>query len=83
MAGNVGLRVANVIFRFLQLCSAVIVVGVIGWAMHRVNVAGGPDNGRFIYAEVVGTLSIVASLALFPPLEYVFGAWPADLGLLV
>lgn len=51
--------------------------------MHRVNVAGGPDNGRFIYAEVVGTLSIVASLALFPPLEYVFGAWPADLVLLV
>lgn len=83
MAENPGSRIANVILRFLQLCSAAIVVGTIGWAMHRINDVNDPGNGGFVYAEVVGSMNIVVSLVLFPPLESMFRTRSADLVLLV
>jgi hypothetical protein len=79
MTERIGFRIANVILRLLQLCSAVIVVGIIGWALRRVHIANGSTNGRLVYAEVVAALSIVVSLLLIPPMEYVYKAWPLDL----
>ena len=73
-----GPRVANVILRLLQLASAAIVVGIVGWALHSIRIGDGPVSGRLIYAEVVGALTIVVALALLPPLKYVFMAWPLD-----
>lgn len=79
MDDHFGLRIANVILRFFELCSAAIVVGIVGWAMHRVSDGNGHINNRLIYAQVVAALSTVASLVLMPPLQYVFMAWPVDL----
>lgn len=46
--------------------------------MHVVHDGGGHFSPRLTYAVVVGALSIVAAVALFPPLKYVFMAWPVD-----
>jgi hypothetical protein len=79
MSKDTGFHTANAVLRFLEFCSAAVVVGIIGWAMHRVDSANGPPNGRLIYAEVVAALTIIVSLVLLPPHEYVFKAWPLDL----
>lgn len=79
MGGNTGHRIANVVLRFLELCSAVIVVGIVGWAMHRIHNAGGHINGRLIYVEAIAAMSITLSLLLILPMDYVFKAWPLDL----
>lgn len=79
MGEHTGRRVVNVLLRFFQLCSAVIVVGIIGWALHRIHDGNGSANGRLVYTEVVAALSIVASIVLMPPLRYVFKAWFVDL----
>lgn len=79
MGEHTGSKIANVFLRFFQLVSAAVVVGIVGWELHRINQGNGSHNGRLIYAEVVAALSIVASLVLMPPLRYVFFGWPADL----
>lgn len=79
MGEHTGRRVVNVLLRFFELCSAVIVVGIIGWALHRIHDGNGSANGRLVYTEVVAALSIVASIVLMPPLRYVFKAWFVDL----
>jgi hypothetical protein len=79
MGKDTGFHAANVVLRSFELCSAAVVVGVIGWAMHRIDDANAPINGRLIYAEVVATLTIIVSLVLIPPREYIFKAWPLDL----
>jgi hypothetical protein len=83
MSKDTGFHTANAVLRFFEFCSAAVVVGIIGWAMHRVDSANGPPNGRLIYAEVVAALTIIVSLVLLPPHEYVFKAWPLDLVLWV
>jgi hypothetical protein len=78
MYQHTGFRIANVILRISELCSSIIVVGIIGWALDRIHDGDGPYNERLVYAEVVAALSIAISLALMPPLKYVFMAWPLD-----
>lgn len=45
MGNNTGFRVANVVLRFFELCSAPIVVGIIGWALHRGTIYTGAGTG--------------------------------------
>jgi len=79
MNEHTGSRVANVVFRFFQLCSAAIVAGIIGWGLHRIDRGNGPSNGRLVYAEVVAALTLAISLVLLVPFKFVFKAWPVDL----
>lgn len=76
---HTGSRVANVILRFLELGSAAIVAGIIGWGLHRIDGGNGVSNGRLVYAEVVAALSVVASIVLLIPFKFVFKAWPVDI----
>lgn len=76
---HTGSRVANVILRFLELGSAAIVAGIIGWGLHRIDGGNGPSNGRLVYAEVVAALSMAASIILLIPFKFVFKAWPVDI----
>ncbi|KAM0705457.1 hypothetical protein Q7P35_006816 [Cladosporium inversicolor] len=78
MAKDTALKITNVLLRFLRLCSACIVVGTVGWAIHRIHDSNGSVSGRLIYAEVVAAISIVVSLLLVPPMDYVFMMWPLD-----
>jgi hypothetical protein len=78
MYQHTGFRVANVVLRISEFCSSIIVVGIIGWALASIHDGDGSYNERLVYAEVVAALSIVLSLALMPPLKYVFMAWPLD-----
>lgn len=79
MSEQRGPRIVNVILRFFQFASAAIIVGIVGWALHSIRAGNGSSNGRLIYVEIVGGLTIVLSLLLGPPLAYVFKAWPMDL----
>lgn len=79
MGEHMGSRVANVIFRFFQLSSAAIVAGIVGWALHRIDTGNGSSNGKLIYVELVAAMSIVVSIVLIVPFEYVFKAWPLDI----
>lgn len=79
MGEHTGSKVANVILRFFELCSAAIVTGIIGWSLHRIDSGNGPTNGRLVYAEVVAVMSLVASIILLIPFGFVFKAWPLDL----
>jgi hypothetical protein len=74
MYQHTGFRVANVVLRISEFCSSIIVVGIIGWALASIHDGDGSYNERLVYAA----LSIVLSLALMPPLKYVFMAWPLD-----
>jgi hypothetical protein len=78
MYQHAGFRIANVVLRISEFCSAVIVVGIVSWALNRIHDGNGPYNERLVYAEVVAALSIVISLVLMPPMKYVFMAWPLD-----
>lgn len=79
MGEHTGSRVANAILRFFQLGSAAIVVGILSWALHRIDTGNGSSNGKLIYVEVVAAMSIVASIVLMIPLKFVFKVWPLDI----
>ena len=79
MYQHAGFRIANVVLRISELCSSAIIVGIIGWALHRIHDGDGIYSERLIYVAVVAALSIAISLALMPPMTYVFMAWPLDL----
>ncbi|KAM0716201.1 hypothetical protein Q7P37_007646 [Cladosporium fusiforme] len=83
MGEHTGSRVANIILRFLELGSAAIVTGIVGWVLHRIDIGNGPSDGRLIYTEVVAVLGLVVSIVLLIPFKFVFKAWPVDLILFV
>lgn len=72
-------KVASVVLRFGELISASIVVGILGYFLRRVDLAGKSANGRIVYAVVTAALGIVCSLCLMPPLRYSFWAFPLDI----
>ncbi|USP73629.1 hypothetical protein yc1106_00903 [Curvularia clavata] len=72
-------KVLSVLLRLSELCSAVIVVALLGRFFFYLSI--GPDtstNGRLIYAEVIACLEIFASIILIVPAKYSFYAWPVD-----
>ena len=72
-------KVLSVLLRLSELCSAVIVVALLGRFFYYLHI--GPDtstNGRLIYAEVISCLEIFASIILIIPAKYSFYAWPID-----
>lgn len=74
-----GSKIASVIFRVGALCSAVIVVALLGRFFYLLNLTDASANGRLIYAEVISVLEIVFSILLIIPAKYSFYAFPLDI----
>jgi hypothetical protein len=79
MGEHTGSRVANVVLRFFQLSCAAIILGIVGWALHRIDTGNGPDNSRLIYVEVLAAMSLALSIILLIPFKFVFKTWPLDI----
>jgi hypothetical protein len=73
-----GSKIASVIFRGGALCSAIIVVSLLGRFFYLLNLANSSANGRLIYAEVISVLEIIFSILLIIPAKYSFYAFPID-----
>lgn len=74
-----GSKVACVILRIGELCSAVIVVALLGRFFYYEHLGNAPTNGRLVYAQVISALEIVASIFLMIPAAYSFYAFPLDI----
>lgn len=74
-----GSRVVSVLFRIGELCSAVIVVGLLGRFFYLAHLGNASTNGRLVYAEVISALEIVFSIILIIPAKYSFYAFPIDI----
>ena len=74
-----GSKVFSVILRLGELCSSTIVVALLGRYFYLMHL--GPDgsvHSRLIYAEVISTLEIIASIIFLPPFKHSVYAWPLD-----
>jgi len=69
----------SVVLRCTEFISACVVVGIFGYFLRRLDLAGISANGRIVYAVVTAALGIVISICLIPPLRYSFWAFPLDI----
>ena len=76
-------KVCSMILRFGELASAAIVVGLVGRYLTILANANADAGSRIIYSEVIGGISIVFSIILFPPLKYSFYCFAIDFALFV
>jgi len=85
MARSVGAahKLVSVILRFLELSSAVIVLGLLSRFAYLISVAQVHMDGRLVYAMVVAVIGIVYSFFLCPPFDTLFASFPADFVLFV
>lgn len=74
-----GSKIVSVLFRLGELCSAVIVVALLGRFFYLINIANASANGRLVYAEVISALEITFSIILIIPAKYSFYAFPIDI----
>jgi hypothetical protein len=74
-----GSKIVSVIFRLGELCSAIIVVALLGRFFYLINLTNASVNGRLIYAEVISALEIIFSILLIVPAKYSFYAFPIDI----
>ncbi|KAF3033733.1 hypothetical protein E8E12_000642 [Didymella heteroderae] len=74
-----GSKIVAVVLRLGELCSAIIVVSLLGRFFYLSNRGGGSTNGRLVYAEVISALEIIFSILLIIPAAYSFYAFPLDL----
>lgn len=74
---------ASVFLRFVELVSAAVVAGLIGEYLHNIDNAHAHANSRIVYAITMAGISLVASIVLFPPLNYTFFFFPLDYALFV
>lgn len=71
-------KTCSVILRSGELISAAIVAGILGHYLHVLSSANAHASSRIVYAVVIAGISIIASLALFPPLKYSFYCFVLD-----
>ncbi|KAH7130867.1 hypothetical protein EDB81DRAFT_660527 [Dactylonectria macrodidyma] len=76
-------KVASVILRFLEFCSAVIVLGILSRFVYLIGIAQVNCDGRIIYAMVVAGIGIIYSIFLCPPFDSLFLSFPFDFLLFV
>ncbi|PVH91265.1 hypothetical protein DM02DRAFT_606690 [Periconia macrospinosa] len=74
-----GSKIVSVLFRLGELCSAIIVVALLGRSFYLINIANASANGRLVYAEVISALEIIFSVVLIIPAKYSFYAFPIDI----
>jgi len=78
-----GSKVFNVILRIGELCSALIVLGIVGHFLYIVGEAGTYADNRLIFAIVVASISTALSLLTLLPFTFAFLVFPVDLVLFV
>ncbi|KAH7007683.1 hypothetical protein EDB80DRAFT_764472 [Ilyonectria destructans] len=71
-------KVASVFLRFLELSSAVIVLGILSRLAFNLSIAGVHMDGRLVYTMVVASIAIVYSIFLCPPFDTLFMSFPFD-----
>lgn len=71
-------KIVSVILRFLELSSAVIVLGLLSRFAYMISMAGVNMDGRLVYAMVVAGIGIVYSIFLCPPFDALFASFPVD-----
>jgi len=76
-------KVFSVVLRIGELCSSVIVLGLVGRVLWHVGQASSYSDARLIFATVVASISTVASVLLMIPFTFTFFACPFDLILFV
>jgi hypothetical protein len=76
-------KVISVLLRILELCSSVIVLGLVGRVLWHTGQANTYADGRLIFALVVACISTAASLLFMVPFTFTFFACPIDLLLFV
>ena len=75
-------RILSIVFRLSQLISSIIVTGIVGHYLNTLSKYNIPTpNGRFVYATVVSSTSLVYSFGCLIFWRYTI--FPADLGLFV
>jgi hypothetical protein len=68
-------KVVSVIFRVGELICAAIVVGILGRYVDLVDDANADQDDRILYALAIGSISLLPSLVLMPPMKYSFWAF--------
>jgi hypothetical protein len=72
-------RVFLIFLRLWQLACGAIVLGIIAYLFHLVNIAGVIEpNGRLVYAAVIAALTIIDALVFIVPAAYAFWSFPID-----
>lgn len=74
-----GSKVVSVFFRLGEICSAIIVVALLGRFFYLEHLGNASTNGRLVYAQVISALEIVAAILLIIPAPYSFYAFPVDI----
>jgi hypothetical protein len=76
-------KVASVILRFGEFCSAVIVLGILSRFCYLISIRQVDADGRIIYAMVVAGISMVYSFFFCVPIKFLFLGFPFDFVLFV
>ncbi|KAM5376424.1 hypothetical protein ACJZ2D_005478 [Fusarium nematophilum] len=76
-------KIASVILRFLELSSAVIVLGILSRFAYLISIAEVHLDGEIVYAMVVAGIGIIYSIVLCPPFDSLFLSFPLDFVLFI
>ncbi|KAH6873879.1 hypothetical protein B0T10DRAFT_610857 [Thelonectria olida] len=76
-------KLVSVILRFLELSSAVIVLGLLSRFAYLISMREVHMDGRLVYAMVVAGIGIVYSIFLCPPFDALFASFPLDFVLFI
>lgn len=76
-------KTASVILRFLELSSAVIVLGILSRFAYMISIAGVHLDGDIVYAMVVAGIGIIYSIVFCPPFDSLFLSFPFDFVLFI
>ncbi|KAH7274712.1 hypothetical protein B0J15DRAFT_556514 [Fusarium solani] len=76
-------KIASVILRFLELSSAVIVLGILSRFAYMISIAGVHLDGDIVYAMVVAGIGIIYSIVFCPPFDSLFLSFPFDFVLFI
>lgn len=71
-------KVVSVFLRLGELCSAIIVLGILSRFTYLLSVAQVHADGRIVYAMVTAGIGILFSLLFCPPFDSLFMSFPFD-----
>lgn len=78
MTGRLESKIANVVLRCFQFCSAATLAAIVGKTIYIFKIGSNRPDGRFIYVEFIAAMTIVMSIVLTIPSKCAFIAWPID-----
>ena len=70
-----GIKLCSVVLRCLELISAAVVAGIVGFFIHKVHEYHGDQESRVLYAEATAAIGIIVSLVFLPPFPYAFSVF--------